>query len=167
MKADALWLYPPYWYPIVSLFSLMPYQFSTSVMAGFNFVLVIAANHLVARALADVTRQKYLPLFLGGLGYVCLMEATAMTIYLGQTSILIYFGFAAMIFGLLKGRPSILILGLAFLALKPQIGFLAFVAVATLRQYRWTILPAGSICALATAPINLTANYYASIFGFF
>lgn len=167
MKADALWLYPPYWYSIVSLFSLLPYQISANVWRISNFALVIAANHLIARALADTTRQKYLPLFLGGLGYACLMEATAMTIFLGQTSILIYFGFAAMIFGLLKGRPSILILGLTFLALKPQIGLLAFVAVATLRRYRWTILPAASICALATVSISITANAYASIIGFF
>jgi hypothetical protein len=67
---------------------------------------------------------------------------------------------------LLRARPSLLVIGLTFLALKPQIGALAFLAIAALHRYRWTAVAAGIICLLATGAIFLTANYRASIEGF-
>jgi len=73
---------------------------------------------------------------------------------------------AALIFGLLKARPSVLIVGLVFLALKPHIGVIAFAAVAALHRYRWTTVPAASICLLGSAPVALAEGYRASIEGF-
>ena len=58
------------------------------------------------------------------------------------------------------------IVGLVFLALKPQIGLLAFVAVAALRRYRWAVFPAGVVCLLGAAAVALTADLLPSIEGF-
>jgi len=71
-----------------------------------------------------------------------------------------------LLYGLLKLRWSMVIVGLVFLALKPQFGFLAFVAVAAIPYFRWAVLPAGAICILASFAIAITADYRASIEGF-
>lgn len=160
------WFYPPYWYPIIVPFGLLPFPIALTIWKIINFSLLIGATHLIARALADVAHQKYLPIFLAGMGFVCFMYSTAVTAWSGQTSILVYFGLSAFIFGLLKARPWMLIAGLVFLALKPQIGIMAFVAVAALHRYRWTVLPAGAICLLGSAAIAITGDYRASIEGF-
>src|SRR5262249_10938500 len=131
-----------------------------------NLALLIGATHLIARALADVTRQRYISIFLVGIGFGCLMRATPMTIWGGQTSILVYFGLSALFFGFLKERAALVIIGLVFLALKPQIGIIGFAAVAALDRYRWTIVPAAGVCLVASAPILVAGGYLASVRGF-
>ncbi len=166
LALGTLWVYPPYWYPIAFPFGLLSFQTANIIWKICNFLLLIAATHLIARALADVVRQSYLPIFLGGIGFACFMQSTAVTLFIGQTAILVYFGLAAMIFGILKERPLLIVTGLVFLALKPQIGIVAFPAVVALHRYRWTILPAGGLCLLATAPIAVSGDYSASIISF-
>ena len=94
------------------------------------------------------------------------MQATSVNLFLGQTSILIFFGFAALIYGILEASSFSLIVGLVFLALKPHVSVVAFAGIAALHHYRWAILPAGGICLLATTPIALSGNYRVSIEGF-
>ena len=113
-----------------------------------------------------MTGKKYLMLFAGGVAFVSFMYATAVTVWSGQSSILVYFGLAALAFGLLKERAPMVIVGLIFLALKPQIGLVAFVAIFALRRYRWTVIPAGMICILSGAAVALTADLRGSIEGF-
>ncbi len=162
----ALWFYPPYWYPIALPFSFLPFPIANSLWKIANAALLIGAIHLIARALADVTGQKYRTIFLCGIAYASFMQATSVNLFLGQTSILIFFGFAALIYGILEASSFSLIVGLVFLALKPQIGVVAFAGIAALRHYRWAIFPAGGICLLATTPIALSGNYRVSIEGF-
>ena len=160
------WFYPPYWYPLIVPFGLLPFQSALTIWKVINFSLLIVSTHLIARALADVTHQKYLPVFLAGICFLSFMYATAVTVWSGQTSILVYFGLSALLYGLLKLRWSMVIVGLVFLALKPQFGLLAFVAVAAIPYFRWAVLPAGAICILASFAIAITADYRASIEGF-
>ncbi len=163
---QVLWLYPPYWFPLAAPLGLLPFPVAISIWKAINFSLLIGATHLVARAAVDTVQQKYLPVFFTGIGFVCFMQATAVSIWGGQSTILVYFGLSAIIFGLLKARTFSLIVGLIFVALKPQIGVVAFAAVAGLNRYRWTILPPALICFLASAPIALAGGYRASIEGF-
>ena len=164
--AVSTWFYPPYWYPLIVPFGVMPFQAALTVWKILNFILLIISTHLLARALADMTGKKYLMLFVGGIAFVSFMYATAVTVWSGQSSILVYFGLAALTFGLLKERAPMVVVGLIFLALKPQIGLLAFVAMLALRRYRWTVIPAGMICLLSGAAVALTADLRGSIEGF-
>jgi hypothetical protein len=161
------WFYPPNWFPVALLFGFFSFQVAVLAWSVFNFSLLIAATYLGARALADVSGQKCPQLFLAGLTYVCFMQATAITVYIGQTSILIYFGFSAIIFGILKERPAILIVGLVFVALKPQIGVVAIAAVAALRRHRWTLYPTAGIGLVSIAPIIVGGDFRATTEGFF
>ena len=160
------WFYPPYWYPFVVPFGLLPFQSALSIWKALNLSLLIGGNYLMARAVADLAQQKWLPLFLAGTFYVCFMHAGPAALWIGQTSIIVYFGISALIFGLVKARPPMLMLGLLLLALKPQIGIVAFAAVAALKTYRWAVIPPSIICLLNSAAITITANFRASIEGF-
>ena len=160
------WFYPPYWYPLIVPFGLLPLQLALGIWKAINLSLLIGANYLTARAVADLARKKWLPIFLAGTSYVCFMHATPAALYIGQTSILVYFGISVLIYGLLKRRPTALIVGLVILALKPQIGIVAFAAVAALRNFRWTVIPSAAICLVSSFTIALSANYIASIRGF-
>jgi len=160
------WFYPPYWYPLVVPFGLLPYEVALGLWKIINFLLLIGATYLGARTIADLVQQKWLPLFCAGTTYVCFMHAGPLALWVGQTSIIVYFGISVLFFGILKARPSMLVIGLLLLALKPQIGVVAFAAVAALRSHRWVIAPAGAICLLSTGAIAITANYRESIEGF-
>jgi hypothetical protein len=161
------WFYPPNWLPVALAFSSFPFQVAVLAWSVFNFSLLIAATYLAARALADVSGKKFPQLFLAGLTYACFMQATATTVYIGQTSILIYFGFSAIIFGILKDRPAILIVGLVFVALKPQIGVVAIAAIAGARHHRWTLLPTAGIGLVSIIPIIIRGDFRATMEGFF
>ena len=152
------WVYPPYWYPIALALGFFSFHIATVVWKISNLLLLLGATHLIARALADVSHQNYFTLFLTGIAYVCFMQATAVTIFIGQTSVITYFGFGALIFGILKARPFFITTGLVFLALKPQIGIVGFFAVIALNRYRWTLIPATAVCLLATTPIAISSD---------
>ena len=162
----ALWFYPPYWYPIALPFSSLPFSIANSVWKLANASLLIGAIHFIARALADVTHQKYITIFLAGVAYASFMQATSVTLYIGQTSILVFFGFAALIYGILKTRHLPIVVGLVFLALKPQFGIVAFASIAALRHYRWAMIAAIGICLVATVPLAVTGHFRESIDGF-
>jgi uncharacterized membrane protein len=157
------WVYPPYWYPLAIPFGIMSYPAASLVWNLFNFLLLVAGSHLVAAAIASRTKQSYWPLVFTGLGLVCFMQATAIALSIGQTSILVYFGFCALAYGLLMPRALFVVIGLLFLALKPQVGIVAFVAVMGVKGLRWTALAAGALCLAATAPLLMTGSYVTAV----
>lgn len=132
-----VWVYPPNWWIIcVSLAGL------DLLMAGFvwnllNIVLLIAASLLLVKAFcaAFPDRTLWAPV-LGDLAahpsrLFCLhfvgmvvLEATAIVLAVGQTSILIYFGFALLLYGLACEHRWLAVAGLAVIFLKPQIGLI-------------------------------------------
>ena len=146
------WVYPPNWWPLAVPLSLLPFPTSFAAWKLINFAILIYSTYLVSRSVANVSRQNYLPIFYAGIGYVCTMQATAVTIAIGQTSIIVYLGISLFFYALLERRPGILIASLVCLALKPNIGIVAAAAVIALPAYRWTLIPAGAICTIASAP---------------
>ena len=74
---SATWFYPPYWYPLIVPFGLLPFQSALTIWKLINFSLLIVSTHLIARALADVTHQKYLPVFLAGICFLSFMRFSA------------------------------------------------------------------------------------------
>lgn len=146
------WVYPPYWWPLAVPLSFFPFPTAFAIWRVTNFAILIWSTYLVSRAIANVSRQQCLPIFYAGLGYVCMMQATAVTIAIGQTSIIVYFGICLMFYALLEKRPQILIAALTCLALKPNIGVVAAAAIVVLRPYRWTLIPVGIICTIASIP---------------
>lgn len=155
---SSIWFYPPYWWPLAVPFSFLPFPTSYAVWRLFNLAMLIGATYLTSRSSANILRQKWLPIFCIGLGYVCLMQATAITLALGQTSIVVYLGISLLCSGLLEKRPRLLIAAIVCLALKPNIGIVCAAAILALPQYRWTLIPACAICAAALMPVLISTG---------
>jgi hypothetical protein len=160
------WLYPPFWYPFCVVLGLLPVSVAHVIWTAVNVLALFCATYLVARGVAEVTRQKVGLMFWSGLAFVCLMQATAIAIYIGQTSIFVYLGFSALSYGLLTSRPAAVVIGLFFLALKPHIGVVAFLSTFALSNYRVVVLIAGIACLLSTAPILVGGMYWTEMEGF-
>jgi len=72
-----VWNYPPYWYPIAIAISRLSLPAAAALWKATDIALLVAATHLVARALADVAHRNYASIFAVGFGFVCFMQATA------------------------------------------------------------------------------------------
>ena len=59
-----------------------------------------------------------------------------------------------------------MIIGLAIVSLKPQIGAVAVAAVVALPRYRWTVLPVAAICLISCAPFLILGTFSDAIVGF-
>ena len=54
---SGVWNYPLYWYPIAVPLSHFPLSVAAGLWKAINFALLIAATHLTARALADISSR--------------------------------------------------------------------------------------------------------------
>lgn len=159
------WVYPPHWYPIATLFSLMPFKVAVLAWKMANFGVLMAATFLVARAVHHAFGAKLLTVFCAGVTFVCTMQATAVTISIGQTSILLYLGTALVIYGLTLGRDTALVAGLVFASLKPNAG-IVFMAAVIVSQYRRSLLKVGAIGLICAYPVLVSTGIVAAIRGF-
>jgi hypothetical protein len=162
---SAFWVYPPYWLPIAVPLSWLPVKVAGVLWNLASLALVVAAAHLVARALSDGQRTRYLTIFCAGLAFACFMQATAVTISIGQTSALLYFGLAALLCGFTTGNRWLLLAALVALALKPNVGLVAFAAVAATSERR-VVLWAAGVCLLLMLPLALHGDAFAELRGF-
>lgn len=133
-----LWAYPPSWWPIASLLGLFGIRTANSLWGLASIALCLASSFLIASAFRWAysddriigSRRHFLismGLALPLLHFVgtSALEATTLVIALGQTSLLIYFGIALLLYGTASGGRPLSATGLSILFLKPQIG-LAF-----------------------------------------
>ena len=106
-----------------------------------NLALVLWATVLTAHAMAGKGAARFWPLMLVGGGCVALMHATGLTLFIGQTSELLYIGFAAIIYGVSTGNRSAFAAGLVAVALKPNVGAVVFLVVVTMMpEWRRTLV---------------------------
>ena len=148
------WVYPPQWYPIVVLFSFLPFKSALLSWSLLSIACLISGSWLVAKAFETSHNGSHKLLFVLGTIFVCSMDATAGSIVLGQTSSLIYFGMSLLLYGLATGAHRWLVAGLVVVALKPNIGAVFFAAILGLAHMR----------AVATATIVSLAGCIPSFF---
>ena len=150
------WVYPPNWWPLAVPLSFLSFKTAFLVWRLLNVAALVAATALVARSVGNSLRQNWLPIFLAGLGYVCLMQSTAVTFALGQTSIVVYLGIALFVYGLLENRSGIIVAALVCLMMKPNIGVVAVAAIAVVPRHGWTLIPTLFVCVVLSAPAMLS-----------
>jgi hypothetical protein len=148
-------VYPPFWFPIAVPFSFLSFPTVCMVWRLLDCVLLVAATGMMAQIFAEKARVSFWTIFLGGLGFVALMQSTSLAFALGQTSIVLYFGLAAVFCGLSRKNPWVLLTGLVAVALKPNIGAIAYVLVAMMPEWRRTLALAVGILILAAVPVVL------------
>lgn len=148
--------YPPNWFFISAALSLFPHDIAAWLWRVLSAGLAATALAFLWRAIQGDRPFLSAPFFVS-LAYVCLMSATAITLALGQTSLLILLGASLTFFGALRKNDGALIAGIVILMLKPQIG--APVAAFLMLQHGgWkTVGVAAAITLLMIAPA-LTAS---------
>ncbi|MBI1250513.1 MAG: DUF2029 domain-containing protein [Alphaproteobacteria bacterium] len=154
-----LWVYPPNVFPLAAILGAGDLATASWLFAALNVVLLIAGCWLCVRAASAALgndgalaawfsadsqtapwRQFCALTFL-----MATLEGAAITITVGQCSILMFFGAAFMAFGVTRARRWPAALGLAILCMKPQFG--AALALAALFFVRdgWRIVAGAAL----------------------
>jgi hypothetical protein len=144
--------YPSYWFPIAAPLSFLPFRTAYILWQLFNFVLLLAAIALTTHIFTKKNPTHFWITFLAGLSFATLMQSTVWAFLAGQTSILLYFGLAAVFYGLSGKNWQVLLLGLIAVALKPNIGAVVYLLIATMPEWRKTLAAAVCILLLAAMP---------------
>jgi Glycosyltransferase family 87 len=144
--------YPSYWFPIAVPLSFLPFRTAYILWQLLNFVLLLAATALTSHILTKKKPIHFWTTFLVGLSFATLMQSTVWAFLAGQTSILLYFGLAAIFYGLYEKNQQVLMSGLIAVALKPNIGAVLYLLIATMPEWRKTLAVAICVLVLAAMP---------------
>ena len=147
-----VWFYPPSWWPIATLTALTSFETGIVIWRGTSALCLIVGVHIVLRAygrfVAPVSVLRAAAFF----AFACIMSATPMALWIGQTSFLSFLGAALFISAYLGDRRVLMICALFLLMLKPQIG-LPFCFFLLARRAWWPSLVAGAVVSvLASMP---------------
>ncbi len=146
------WLYPPQWWAVARSLAELPAGTAVTIWRSMNAVLLVGAAGALAataRRVRPATPLWAIPL---AIAIASLMEGTAQTLLMGQTSILVFAGFCLMGCALLTARQWLMVLALLLLLLKPQFGFPVLICFAAMKQWRLSVLIALIITGLASLP---------------
>lgn len=171
-----LWVYPPNWWAISSALGLtglsdagFRWNLTGIAFAALSSLLTVAAfRRLHPRAVFHIPGVGNLFAHGGALALLhffgtAALEATALTLAVGQTSLLVLFGMALLLFGASRASLPLAVTGLALIFLKPQIGIvflivLPFLGVWARRLVLWAIAVSAALAlpALIADPDVLT-----------
>jgi hypothetical protein len=158
------WPYPPNFWPLARFLGLFDVEVASAIWASANGLMVVGASALIASVCLARVGPLNLParrLFFFHTFLMAALQATALTIVVGQTSILIYFAFGLVLFGLVKSVKWVAAIGFALLCLKPQIGapliLAAFFLAPSARAPLAVGLGTSVIAAMPTLLASITA----------
>ncbi len=161
-----LWVYPPNWWAISTTLGLTGLAEANVAWNLMGVGLAALSSVMLVRAFLRCRREHVLPLpvvgdvFDWGWALVLLhffatagLEATALTLAIGQTSLLVLFGVSLLLYGASRARLPLAAAGLAVVLLKPQIG-VVFLCVLPLAGpwARQLVLAALGISAVLAVP---------------
>lgn len=152
------WLYPPNWWVISRSLAVFEPEVALVIWRSFNAALVCGGVVLVVQAMRPYLSTRWMLAALVLFGFATTMQATPQVLSIGQTSITLYFGLCAILFGLVRGQTGWVVLGLVFVALKPQAGIVVLAGVAALPSQWRAIVLAALATALLCVPSFLAAG---------
>jgi hypothetical protein len=148
---DLRFQYPPSWSPLCLLLAQLPFRTAELVWRGVNLVALVGTVALSCLWRRASGRRVTTTAALVLLAVACGLQATAITMALGQMSLLAALGVALALYGTARASTLLLAVGLAGAALKPQ--FAVVLAIAVLVAGHWrAFLLAGAVGVLAAVP---------------
>lgn len=138
------WSYPPQALPLVAPLGLLEYRPALVTFLAVTFALFVAATVAFVRRYAPSTSRPLLALALAG--FVFLQIETTQNGFLMAALLL-----GALAF--LRERPVLAGLCLAFLTIKPQLGFL--IPLLALLDRNWRVLAWGAVFTTALVGVSL------------
>jgi hypothetical protein len=148
----AYWLYPPQWWIIARPLAAFPVERALVIWRGINAMLLIAASLALALAVRRVRPETPPWAFALLIAIVALMEGTAQTLLLGQTSIIVFAGFCLRGMALLTSRQMPMAAALVLLLLKPQFALPIMVCLAITKKWRMSGVVAVMVTGVACLP---------------
>ena len=142
-----VWVYPPYWLPIAILTASMPFAVAAKLWSALNIGLIAGSAWLFSR-----TENIPLAFVLAGL---TLVDASVLVVWYGQTSALILFGAALLLWSARTNGRAAGILGLVLLALKPNVGAFFFAYMLLRRRFGIAAGAAGAVTLLCLPSLVL------------
>jgi len=143
---DLLWLYPPFWHMVVTPLGYLPFSAAYIVYSLVGLTLYC----LVMMPLA-----KPLP---GGIGLVLAGPAVLIILTLGNNSLYLTAGLAAVIATLGRGQAMLAGAILALMTVKPQLGLMIPFALAFGGYWRtilWAMIGTAIVLVLSTSVMGL------------
>lgn len=158
------WVYPPNWWPIATGFSALPYEPARMVWRVASAGALLIGCFSVSRTLRrqDISMPEWRHILFWGI--CATMSATAVTVNLGQTSLLAFLGICLFIAAMLRQDRAMMVAALVILALKPTLGMVLLVALLPARFWWGAILAAGVI-TLAMAASALVQDGVGNVLG--
>lgn len=165
-RPSHFWVYPPYWYPISTLLGGLSFPDAALVwnLANAVFLWAGAAGLVLAIGPRDSRRAGAMVLLLGAVA--SFLQATPITIALGQTSLVLFCGVAFFVAGVRRNLSVLVMLGLVLTMLKPQVGVLLLVVAGLDRHTRAPAALALMALALAALPGVVSVGLAETIAGF-
>jgi hypothetical protein len=162
----AHWFYPPHSWVLMAPLARFDFPTAQKIWLSLNAACIAGGSFLFWRTLRASGKDvgwRSLAFFMM---FVNLMGATVITLYLGQTSGLMYFAFYLFAYGFVAQRRTPAVIALTILLIKPQIG--VPVAVFYLLS-PGGVLPsviAGMTVAILSLPAFVVGGLKATVFGF-
>ena len=158
--------YPPNWWPFSNILAAFDYTTATEIWRVLNGLCIISSTFLLNGAMKKIGINLTLSSLILYTGLVSLMQASAIIIATGQTTILIYFGLCLVIYSAVNSRPLLLALGLCVMLLKPQIGVALFFAFIPFKKYHMALLYTCVLTFLLMLPALITIGPLETILPF-
>lgn len=146
LNAPTFWVYPPNWWPVSSLVSFLPYDLAAQLWRVLSALFLLLGSVVL---IFSFDKHVYkLPSWLAALfiGLVITMSATAVTLYLGQTSALIFLGICCFLSAYITKNQTLMFFSIFIIMLKPTLGLMLCGLLASSLYWWRTLL----IAALAT-----------------
>ncbi|MEM1067013.1 MAG: glycosyltransferase 87 family protein [Pseudomonadota bacterium] len=151
-RVPGAWYYPPNWWPISTLTAALPFDVSLTVWRAANAAFVVLACAIPAAALGGLRPNERLCVFSGLLVLAAFASATAISLALGQTSLIFLLGLSLLLTALVSGHRGLAALALALLMLKPQIGLPLAMFLVMDRHWWPSLLGGAMLTGLAALP---------------
>jgi hypothetical protein len=168
-----LWVYPPNWYLPAVLIALAKLKSASVIWSFANIGMLLAASALLTAALPlqrfeNAPRNLHFALarqylearwnvFFLHFWAIAVLEPTALTLSVGQTSILVYFGTSLLLYGLAKNHQLASVLGLSIVLLKPQIAAVICIALVMSQTHRMLLVKAAAVSVAMSLPAFILA----------
>ena len=153
-------VYPPSWYLLARIVALFPYQEANAIWVSLSAIAVIMGGLIVVDTFKRTERVATLLEISGLFAFLMIGSASAIALSLGQTSPLVFLGFALFWRGWSLAHKPALIVGLILLMLKPNFG-LPFAMLAATRPLFWgEILIAGAVSIAMAIPSFLADGLF-------
>jgi len=162
----AHWFYPPHSWVLISPVARFDFPTAQRIWLSLNAACIVGGSFLFWRTLRASGHDvgwRSLAFFMT---FVNLMAATVITLYLGQTSGLIYLGFCLFAYGFVTQRRIPTVIALAILLMKPQIGVPVAVFYLLSPGGLLPTVIAGVTVGILSIPAFVVGGFKATVFGF-